>query len=128
MHRREGGGFAKPILRHLRKLVHEACPDTEETLKWSAGLSCMAEIMAGWRRSEHCTFGFWHQGMGAELGPDGEKEATAMGASADQELEDLPPTRRCPLHPEGRRVERVRARGRGGAARGAARAGGSRRS
>jgi hypothetical protein len=25
----KSAGFAKPILRHLRKLVHEACPDSE---------------------------------------------------------------------------------------------------
>jgi len=25
--------FAKPILRHLRKLVHAGCPDVEETVK-----------------------------------------------------------------------------------------------
>ena len=28
--------FAKPILTHLRKVVHAACPDVEETMKWSA--------------------------------------------------------------------------------------------
>lgn len=27
--------FAKPILVHLRKLVHKACPDVEKTIKWS---------------------------------------------------------------------------------------------
>lgn len=26
--------FAKPILTHLRKLVHQGCPEAEETLKW----------------------------------------------------------------------------------------------
>jgi hypothetical protein len=26
--------FARPILEHLRALVHEACPGVEETLKW----------------------------------------------------------------------------------------------
>ncbi len=26
--------FARPILRHLRKLVHRACPGVSETLKW----------------------------------------------------------------------------------------------
>lgn len=26
--------FARPILKHLRKLVHATCPDVEETLKW----------------------------------------------------------------------------------------------
>jgi len=28
--------FARPILAHLRAVVHEACADAEETLKWSA--------------------------------------------------------------------------------------------
>jgi Domain of unknown function (DU1801) len=27
--------FAQPILRHIRAVVHEACPDVEETIKWS---------------------------------------------------------------------------------------------
>lgn len=27
--------FAQPILKHLREVVHAACPRTEETLKWS---------------------------------------------------------------------------------------------
>src|SRR5882724_5009968 len=27
--------FAKPILTHIRRLVHAACPDVEETMKWS---------------------------------------------------------------------------------------------
>jgi uncharacterized protein YdhG (YjbR/CyaY superfamily) len=27
--------FAKPILKHLRKLVHTACPEVEETMKWA---------------------------------------------------------------------------------------------
>jgi hypothetical protein len=27
--------FAKPILTHLRELVHKACPEVEEKMKWS---------------------------------------------------------------------------------------------
>jgi len=27
--------YARPILKHLRKLVHTACPEVEETIKWS---------------------------------------------------------------------------------------------
>ena len=26
--------FAKPVLNHLRELVHCACPDVVETMKW----------------------------------------------------------------------------------------------
>ncbi|MBI4662118.1 MAG: YdeI/OmpD-associated family protein [Verrucomicrobia bacterium] len=52
--------FAKPILNHLRKLVHAACPDVEETMKWSfphflhKGILCS---MASFKN--HCAFGFW---------------------------------------------------------------------
>lgn len=52
--------FAKPILKHLRKTVHEACPEVEETMKWSfphfmyQGILCS---MASFK--EHCAFGFW---------------------------------------------------------------------
>ena len=31
----KSAGFAKPILIHIRKLVHKACPDTEEKMRWS---------------------------------------------------------------------------------------------
>jgi uncharacterized protein YdeI (YjbR/CyaY-like superfamily) len=52
--------FAKPILKHLRSLVHKACPDAEETMKWSfphfeyRGMLCS---MASFK--QHCAFGFW---------------------------------------------------------------------
>ena len=28
--------FARPILKHLRKVVHAGCPDVEETIKWNS--------------------------------------------------------------------------------------------
>jgi hypothetical protein len=52
--------FAKPILRHIRDVVHAACPGVEESVKWShphfdyKGIFCG---MAGFKA--HCTFGFW---------------------------------------------------------------------
>ena len=65
--------FAQPILTHLREVVHAACPDTEETMKWSMphfqynGMLCgMAAFKA------HCAFNFW---KGALLFPDAEKES-----------------------------------------------------
>lgn len=53
--------FAKPILQHIRTLVHKACPGVEESIKWSmpffdykgAALCNMASF------KEHCAFGFW---------------------------------------------------------------------
>jgi len=52
--------FAKPILQHIRKLVHKACPAVEETIKWSmpyfdykGSILCS---MAAFK--QHCAFGF----------------------------------------------------------------------
>ncbi|HUL51505.1 MAG TPA: YdeI/OmpD-associated family protein [Candidatus Nitrosotalea sp.] len=58
------GDFARPILNHLRKLVHAACPDVEETMKWSVphfmykGMLCS---MAAFK--QHCAFGFWKEDL-----------------------------------------------------------------
>jgi len=52
--------FAKPILIHLRELVHKACPEVHEVIKWGfpnfdyKGVMCS---MAAFK--EHCSFGFW---------------------------------------------------------------------
>jgi len=52
--------FAKPILNHLRDLVHRACPELNETIKWSSpffdygGPVCQLAAF-----KQHCAFGFW---------------------------------------------------------------------
>lgn len=53
--------FARPILEHVRALVHEGCPEVEETIKWgmpsfvhAGGILCG---MAAFKR--HASFGFW---------------------------------------------------------------------
>jgi uncharacterized protein YdeI (YjbR/CyaY-like superfamily) len=82
--------FAQPILRHLRELVHRACPEVTETLKWSMpsfeykGLMCgMAAFKA------HCTFMFWKQSL---LESDAiPKVKTAMGTFGRiTSMKDLP--------------------------------------
>jgi uncharacterized protein YdeI (YjbR/CyaY-like superfamily) len=95
-HIEKAAGFAKPILRHLRKLVHDACPDAEETLKWSMpAFVYRGKILCGMAAfKRHCTFGFWHLGMTAVLGPEGEKSDTAMGSFGRlTSLDDLPSDR-----------------------------------
>lgn len=32
----KSAAFARPILEHLRAVIHEACPEVEEAIKWSA--------------------------------------------------------------------------------------------
>lgn len=83
-------GFAQPILEHLRKLVHEACPQVEETIKWGMpsfvhgdGILCH---MGAFKR--HVAFGFWKHVlvMGEGVERDG---MGSLGKLAS--LRDLPP-------------------------------------
>jgi len=82
--------FAKPILHHIRSLVHAACPDVVETKKWSfphfdyKGMMCS---MASF--NEHCAFGFWKQSLLEDAAFPAEK--TAMGSFGRiKTLADLP--------------------------------------
>jgi uncharacterized protein YdeI (YjbR/CyaY-like superfamily) len=81
--------FARPILTHLREVVHEACPEVEETMKWSfphfmyEGMLCS---MASFK--EHCAFGFWKASL--IIGEDG-RSSEAMGQFGRiTKLSDLP--------------------------------------
>ncbi len=83
--------FAKPILEHIRKLVHKACPDVEEKIKWSMphfdhkGPLCH---MASFK--QHCAFGFWKQPLLDQAAFPAEK--TAMGGFGRiTSKKDLPP-------------------------------------
>jgi uncharacterized protein YdeI (YjbR/CyaY-like superfamily) len=52
--------FARPILEHLRELVHAGCPDVEETIKWGMPSFTYHGILCGMAAfKEHCSFGFW---------------------------------------------------------------------
>lgn len=85
--------FAKPILNHLRDLIHKASPEINETIKWSfphfdyKGTVCS---MASFK--QHCAFGFWK----STLLPDPEnllnsEVQSAMGQFGRiTSLEDLP--------------------------------------
>lgn len=73
--------FAKPILIHIRELVHSTCPDVEETMKWGfphfmyKGILCS---MASFK--QHCAVGFWKGALVFESVPGvSKRENTAMG-------------------------------------------------
>lgn len=52
--------FAKPILKHIRKLVHAACPEVEETIKWRMPHFVYREILCGMAAfKQHCAIWFW---------------------------------------------------------------------
>ena len=52
--------FAKPILQHLRRLVHAACPEVEETIKWGKPTFVRKGLLGGMAAfKHHCSFGLW---------------------------------------------------------------------
>ncbi len=74
--------FAKPVLTHLRKIVHTACPDCQETMKWSfPHFEYKGEILCSMASfKKHCAFGFWKEKLmvnSKDLLTD--KGKTAMG-------------------------------------------------
>jgi uncharacterized protein YdeI (YjbR/CyaY-like superfamily) len=94
---KKSADFAKPILTHLRELVHKACPEVEETIKW--GFPCFDYkgpfcSMASFK--QHAVFGFWKaklikdpKGYLQERANEG---GTAMGHMGRiTSLKDLPP-------------------------------------
>src|SRR3546814_12342078 len=69
--------FARPILEHVRELVHEACPDVEATIKWGATSFVHAGgILAGMAAfKQHASFGHWQHALvgGAAAARDSRK-------------------------------------------------------
>src|SRR5215471_17680819 len=84
--------FAKPILKHLRKLVHTACPQVEETLKWSMPAFTYKGILCGMAAfKEHCTFGAWkHSLIKVDLGTSDKKDEAMGQLGRITSLNDLP--------------------------------------
>ena len=83
--------FAKPILQHLRKLVHAGCPEVEETVKWKNPSFSYNGLMCGMAAfKEHCAFGFWKHEL--VVGDAGSRDA--MGSLGRiTSLDALPPDR-----------------------------------
>ena len=73
--------FARPILTHLRKLVHSACPEISEDIKWGMpSFLYRDKILCGMAAFKaHTAFGFWHQGMNKLLEAKYGKSLEAMG-------------------------------------------------
>jgi len=81
--------FAQPILDHLRELVHAACPDVEESIKWGGpafeyhGLLCHMKSFKA-----HAAFGFWKHALVVGEDPG---EGSGMGSFGKlTKVEDLP--------------------------------------
>lgn len=106
--------FAKPILTQIRETIHAACPDVEESIKWSmpafmyhGPLMNMAAFKA------HATIGFWKGALvvGRSAGDD-ERAMGHLGRLTS--VKDLPPKKElvalirkaAKLNEEGVKVEK----------------------
>jgi uncharacterized protein YdeI (YjbR/CyaY-like superfamily) len=82
--------FAQPILIHLREMVHSACPDVVETMKWSRPhfdyKGQMLCAMAAFK--EHAAFGFWKASLIEGLDAKGGESAGSVGRLTT--VKDLP--------------------------------------
>ena len=60
--------FARPLLTHLRRLIHAACPVIEETTKWRSPFFTHDGIVCGVAAfKQHCTLIFWNKEMRTAL-------------------------------------------------------------
>ncbi len=81
--------FARPILAHLRAVVHRACPDCVETIKWGHPHFDYFGIMCGMSSFKaHCAFGFWNPGAIPGLTPSDDSAMGTFGRITA--LTDLP--------------------------------------
>jgi uncharacterized protein YdeI (YjbR/CyaY-like superfamily) len=54
--------FAKPILTQLRELIHTACPEVEETIKWRNPSFMHKGLLCGIAAfKQYCVVGFWKE-------------------------------------------------------------------
>jgi uncharacterized protein YdeI (YjbR/CyaY-like superfamily) len=89
--------FARPILTHVRELVHRACPEVVETIKWSMpSFEYKGPYFHMASFKQHCAFGFWKtklmQDSNGYLGDCKNQGGEAMGNFGRvTDLSDLPP-------------------------------------
>ena len=70
--------FARPILKELRAIVHEGCPEVEETIKWKMPTFMYKGMLCGIAAfKQHCAMGFWKSKL--IIDPKENKSLEAMG-------------------------------------------------
>lgn len=85
--------FAKPILTRVREMVHEACPEVQETIKWGSPFfdykgQMMCAIAAF---KKHCALIFWKASLIDGLPPNGDKSRGSFGRITS--IKELPSKR-----------------------------------
>jgi uncharacterized protein YdeI (YjbR/CyaY-like superfamily) len=86
--------FAKPILNHIRDVVHKTCPEVEEKMKWSfPHFDYKGEMMCSMAAfKQHAVMGFWKAALMKDpVLTENAKAETAMGHMGRMaSLKDLP--------------------------------------
>jgi len=93
--------FAKPILIHLRELIHTACPDVQETIKWSfASFDYKGPMCSMASFKQHCAFGFWKASLMKDksLVSNAESESAMGHYGKITSLKDLPSDKKIIAH------------------------------
>ena len=83
--------FAKPILTQVRETIHAACPEVEESIKWSMpAFTYHGPLMNMAAFKAHATVGFWKGALvvGRNAGDD-ERAMGHLGRLTS--VKDLPP-------------------------------------
>jgi hypothetical protein len=85
--------FAQPILNHLRELIHIACPETEEKIRWGfPHFDYMGMLVSMAAFKKHCAFTFYKGDlMNDPYGVMDKGRSESMGQMGKlTSLEDLP--------------------------------------
>jgi uncharacterized protein YdeI (YjbR/CyaY-like superfamily) len=93
--------FARPILLHLRELVHAACPDVQETIKWSfASFDYKGPMCSMASFKQHCAFKFWKASLIKDktLTKNAESESAMGHYGKITSLKDLPSDKKIIAH------------------------------
>lgn len=89
--------FAQPVMKKLRALVHDVCPDVTETIKWGMpSFEYKGPMFSFAAFSHHCVAGFWKQPLLKDpkgyLGQRSAQGGEAMGNFGRMtSINDLPP-------------------------------------
>ena len=94
----KSAAYAKPILNHLRELVHKTCPGVEEKMKWSfPHFDYKGEMMCSMAAfKQHAVFGFWKAAVMKDpvLAETARSEVSMGHLGRITSLKDLPPDKK----------------------------------
>jgi uncharacterized protein YdeI (YjbR/CyaY-like superfamily) len=85
--------FARPILHHLRDVLHEGAPGVVEAMKWSRPFFVYRGVILGNIAAfkEHCSMGLWGNEIIGAMREAGHSQGEGMGTFGKiRGIEDLP--------------------------------------